>query len=344
MNVRIPDCYLVEDLLVFGDIAKGVICQGIEVNVPDQSNVEQDVSNALENDLRTFLSNLQDGERLQVQFYKDSDYQRELERFQKITEKAGACRLSIRERTERYERYMKRMENDRLIQSNLHFYISSRINASKFRGGYSKRAHYERIITAYKQLFEQRVALGDGLLKGHGGSMRALDGLGHLAQLLRYFGPDMSKRYLAEDIFTEPRANLMQMVRAGSPSPMEGADRGFSLDGNYFGMLSFATMPKQTFMGMMNILTSLPVPNFRMVVNCYPLSIESEIVKTESDQEKLERSTENKHGRQAKLRVKAGMERNELRMRRLMSNQVLPFNAQLVLMAYDQKKEGLVAK
>ena len=47
MNVRIPDCYLVEDLLVFGDIAKGVICQGIEVNVPDQSNVEQEVSNWL---------------------------------------------------------------------------------------------------------------------------------------------------------------------------------------------------------------------------------------------------------------------------------------------------------
>src|SRR5260370_34740813 len=112
MNGHIAGCYLVEDLLVFGDIAKGVICQGIEGNVPDQRNVEQDVSNALENDLRTFLSNLQEGERLQVQFYKDSDYHRELERFQKISEQAGTCRLSKRERTERYKPDMKRMEND----------------------------------------------------------------------------------------------------------------------------------------------------------------------------------------------------------------------------------------
>src|ERR1700704_5980380 len=180
MNVHVPDCYSVEDLLVFGDISKGIICQGIEVIVPDQSNVEAENSIALESDFRTFLANLQDGERLQIQFYKDSDYQRELERFQKITEKADTSRWSKRQRVERYERYMKRMESDRLIQSNLRFYISSRINASEFRGGYSKKAHYERIVTAYKQSFEQRVRLGDGLLKGHGGAMRALDGVRHL--------------------------------------------------------------------------------------------------------------------------------------------------------------------
>jgi hypothetical protein len=344
MNVHVPDCYSVEDLLVFGDISKGIICQGIEVIVPDQSNVEAENSIALESDFRTFLANLQDGERLQIQFYKDSDYHRELERFQQITVKADTSRWSKRQRVERYERYMKRMESDRLIQSNLRFYISSRINASEFRGGYSKKAHYERIVTAYKQSFEQRVRLGDGLLKAHGGTMRALDGVRHLEELLRYFGPAMSKHYLAEDILRDPQANLMQLARAGSASPLEGADRGFYLDGNYFGILAFSTMPKQTFMGMMNILTDLPVPNFRMVVNCYPLSVESEIVKTESEQEKLERSTENKYGRQAKLRVKAGMEKNELRMRRLMSNQVIPFKAQFILTAYDQAKDGLRSK
>ena len=103
-------------------------------------------------------------------------------------------------------------------------------------------------------------------------------------------------------------------------------------------------MPKQTFMGMMQIVTGLAVPNFRVVVNCYPLSVEKEILKTEEEQEKLERSTENRSGRQAKLRVQAGMEKNALRVRRLMSNQVIPFRAQIVVIAHDQTKEGLRSK
>ncbi len=345
MNVHVPDCYLVDDLLIFGDITRGVICQGIDVSMPDQTNVEADVLNAVESDLRTFLANLQEGERLQVQFYKDSDYGRDLERYQKITDKGNMCRFSRRHRTERYERYVDRMENDRLIQSNLRFYISTKIQAAKFRaGGVSRRAHYERIVNTYKQSFDQRVQVGDQLLKSYGGGMRALDGVGHLRELLRYFGPSLSKLYLAEDILSDAHANLMQLSRAGSASPLEGADRGFFLDGNYFGLLALSTMPKQTFMSMMQIVTGLAVPNFRVVVNCYPLSVEKEILKTEEEQEKLERSTENRSGRQAKLRVQAGMEKNAFRVRRLMSNQVIPFRAQFVVIAYDQTKEGLRSK
>jgi hypothetical protein len=154
----------------------------------------------------------------------------------------------------------------------------------------------------------------------------------------------MAKHYLPEDLFSDPQANLMHVVRAGSPQPLNGPDHGFYLDGHHFGILALATLPKQTFMGMMGLFTGLAVPNIRMVVNCYPLSIEAEILKTEADQEKLERSTINKGGKQAKLRVKAGMERNELRVRRLMSNQVLPYKAQFILIAYDPTKEGLRSK
>jgi len=344
MNVHIPDCYSVDDLLVFGDISHGVICQGIDVSIPDQSNVEAEVLNALESDLRTFLANLQEGERLQVQFYKDSDYHRQLDRFQKVTEKGLMCRFSRRHRMERYQRYAGRMGEGRLIQSNLRFYISSRIHAPKFRGGLSRRAHYERTVSAYKQSFDQRIQVGDQLLKSYGGGMKALDSAGHVRELLRYFGPAASKLFLAEELLSDPHANLMELARVGSASPLDGPDRGFFLDGHYFGLLALSTMPKQTFMGMMQIITGLAVPNIRVVVNCYPLSVDGEILKTEEEQEKLERSSENKKGRQAKLRVQAGMEKNALRVRRLMSNQVLPFRAQFIVLAHDETKEGLRSK
>jgi hypothetical protein len=314
------------------------------VSIPDQSNVEAEVLNALESDLRTFLANIQEGERLQIQFYKDSDYQRELDRFQKVTEKGDMCRLSRRQRTERYERYAARMAEGRLIQSNLRFYISSKIHAPKFRGGLTRRAHYERTVSAYKQSFDQRIQVGDQLLKSYGGGMKALDTIGHLRELLRYFGPSASKLYLSEEILGDPDTNLMELARFGSASPLDGPDRGFFLDGHYFGLLALSTMPKQTFMGMMQIVTGLALPNIRVVVNCYPLSVDKEIIKTEEEQEKLERSSENKQGRQAKLRVQAGMEKNALRVRRLMSNQVLPFRAQFIVLAHDETKEGLRSK
>src|SRR5258708_37807248 len=140
--------------------------------------------------------------------------------------------------------------------------------------------------------------------------MKALDSAGHVRELLRYFGPAASKLFLAEELLSDPHANLMELARVGSASP---------LDGHYFGLLALSTMPKQTFMGMMQIVTGLAVPNIRVVVNCYPLSVDREILKTEEEQEKLERSGENKKGRQAKLRVQAGMEKNALRVRRLPS-------------------------
>ena len=85
MNVHAPDCYNVEDLLVFGDIRKGVISQGIKVEVPDLQNLEAETIQALEDDFRTFMANVQEGERLQVQYYKGTDYHRKLERFRGVT-------------------------------------------------------------------------------------------------------------------------------------------------------------------------------------------------------------------------------------------------------------------
>src|SRR5260370_7425381 len=101
------------------------------------------------------------------------------------------------------------MAEGRLIQSNLRLYISSRIHAPKFKGGLSRRAHYERTVSAYKQSFDQRIQAGDHLLKSYGGGMKAMDGLGHLHELSRYFFPSASKLYLAHQILTHPHATTL---------------------------------------------------------------------------------------------------------------------------------------
>src|SRR5260370_39005389 len=104
--------------------------------------------------------------------------------------------------------------------------------------------------------------------------MKALESVGHVGELLRYLGPAASKLFLAEELLSDPHANLMELARVGSASPLDGPDRGFFSDGHYFGLLALSTMPKQTFMGMMQRLTGLAVPNIRVAVNCYPLSVD----------------------------------------------------------------------
>src|SRR5260370_20327976 len=121
--------------------------------------------------------------------------------------------------------------------------------------------------------------------------MKALDSAGHVVELLLYFGPAASKLFLAEELLSDPHANMMELARVGSASALDGPDHGFVLDGHYFGLLALATMPKKTFMGMMQTVTGLAVPNIRVVVSCYPLSVDRESVKTEEEQEKLERSS-----------------------------------------------------
>jgi hypothetical protein len=345
MKVHIPDAYAVEDLVLFGDMAKGVISKGFEVEVPDLSHAEMETLNGLEDDFRTFLTNIEESERLQIQFYKDGEYGRELERFQRVTDKAQASRLSIRQRTERYQRYRGRMEEDRLIQSNLRFYLSSKIEGGKYKGG-RKREYYERIVKGYEQSFGTRIELGDRLLRGYGGKMRGLDRTEQLGELMRYFGPTLIKHYQASDLLevTDPYANLMQLAQAGSPSPIQGPDHGFYLDGYYFGMVSLMTMPKQTFFGMMNLLTDLALPNYRVVVNGRKLSVEREIQQTESDEEKLVNASMSKAGRAPKLRVFEGRKHNARRVERLMGNEVTPWEAQWVVMTWDQSLDGLRSK
>jgi|GEM_PF-625952 len=338
MNVHAPDCYGIEDLLLFGDITKGVVSQGIVANLPDLNTIEGDVIERLERDFRTFLANIHESERLQVQFYKNADYQRELQRFHDVTTASPhASRFSRRQRTERYERYLERMQQDQLIQSELRFFISSKISAK----GLATKAHYQRILDTYKHGFQQRVQLGDNFLKSYAGSMRALNSTEHFSEILHYFAPTMSKLYLPEELYIDPHANLMRLARASSVHHQVAPDYGFYMDGHYFSVLVLATMPGSTFMGMVKTLTSLAIPNYRVVVNCYPLALEAELQKAQSNYDKLDNSTWTKKGRVVKPKIAKGIEDTDRRIKRLMGNDILPFMAQFIIITHDETKEGL---
>ena len=49
-------------------------------------------------------------------------------------------------------------------------------------------------------------------------------------------------------------------------------------------------MPKTTIMGMVSVLTTLPMPDYRVVLNITPLNVENEIKTAEREYEALQSS------------------------------------------------------
>ena len=86
------------------------------------------------------LASLGEQQRLQIQFFCDSDYRQELLRYQEETKKAANV-WTRRSRNQRFERYWKMMTERKLRRQRLVFYISRRIENSP-RGIQSKVGSY----------------------------------------------------------------------------------------------------------------------------------------------------------------------------------------------------------
>ena len=78
------------------------------------------------------------------------------------------------------------------------------------------------------------------------------------------------------------------MLLSPAFAPLSKPDQGFYLDGYYHGILVVKSLPKVTFSGMVNQLTSLGMLDYSITVNVWPLDSMKEIEREERDYEKLQ--------------------------------------------------------
>jgi len=82
LNNLIPDGYFFDEHVVFGDLGKGsVLARGYALQFPDLSASDDQALVDLERDIRLMLGSLKSDERLQLQYYKSSDFAAPLNRF-----------------------------------------------------------------------------------------------------------------------------------------------------------------------------------------------------------------------------------------------------------------------
>jgi hypothetical protein len=331
MEFHIPTGYNLDDFQVWGDPGKGcVLSRMYAADFPDLSASDPQAYHLLENNCRLMLCSLRKGERMQLQYYTSNDFGRPLDRYATETAKSKIA-ICTAVRNDIEARYRKLMKQERLIQANVRLSISTKLPAFVRDGGKKVRA-FGDVFKIFARSFKQREQHFKLLLASQGGGLKGLDNQGHYDELLRFWSPSQARQPRITDLdWMRP---IEHLCRFSDLSPRQEPDHGFYLDGYYFGLLVAKTMPHATMANTMGPLLELTIPNVRVVLNMEPLSVEEEIQHEMERYEKLQTNLD-------QASAITGSEEHLQRMRLLMSNKVLPFKGQLLVISCERTSEAL---
>src|SRR4029077_1505934 len=118
---------------------------------------------------------------------------------------------------------------------------------------------------------------------------------------------------------------IEDLCRFSDIAPRQAPECGFYLDGQVVGVMVFKTTPRSTWMKSMAAFQALTIPGLRITLNMEPLAIESEI---RYEEERCGKLVSSRDPNSPNLQSEVGLDRHRDRMRRLLSNQTIPFRAQ----------------
>jgi hypothetical protein len=340
MSLYLPDGYFFEDHLVFGDPGKGcVLARGYAVDFPDLRSSDDDAFASLETDIRLMLGSLKADERLQLDVYTSSEFSAPLDRFEGETAKSKV-EICSKVRGELVNRFRSRMASQTLIQTNARLYLSSKLPAFVKESGRKIRA-FDDVFKVIRRSFEQRQQFFDLLLRPYGGSVEALGDMDNYRELLKFWSPGQARVWNPRAGDIDWLRTMESLCRFSDSAPRHPPECGFYLDGQVVGVMVFKTMPRSTWAKTMEPFFGLTIPSLRVVVNMEPLEMESEI---RHEEERFGKLMSNIDPKSPNLQSEVGLDKHRDRMRRLLSNQTLPFKTQIIVIAHDRSRDGLDVK
>lgn len=333
---RFINSYLDEDLIIYRGLQRGGgIGKGYNVELPDTENTDASWLMALEDNLRVLLRMVRPEVRLQVSWSVDSDYRKELERYKQKTEELPQDRWSTRQREERYDRYDKKIRGHKLRREHLQFYFTSKIQTGAMGGG---RQFYEELLQVAKREqgeLEEALRQQFGVL---GGRVTPMTDMDHFEAFYRYFNPSAfeNEALKLEDIY-DPSKTVSEMCFNSEAAPYRMGSSTFKMDGFYQGICVVKTLPKFTYIGMMRTLTQLDILDYQIICNIEAGDVEKDRVATEGKVTRLERGkiTPSLEATLMKLRT---------RIRRLSTNEVVPYRMHLIVRVWDKNADNCASK
>ncbi len=336
-----PNGYFVNDLIVFNSLKEGgYVSKGFIVEAPDLSNAEVSQLNDFQDQLSLLLASLGENQRLQVQYFCDSDYRQELLRYHEETQKTTNL-WTRRCRNQRFERCWQMMTERRLRRQRLVFYISRRIESSP-KGLQSESAlteYYQNLLAQLGAEFEHVHEMLMGIFSGQGARILPMKDADHYRHYLTFLNPSLADRFdydLTEGF--DPQLSIQENCWHSDGNGV--ADFGFFLDGHYHALIVLSRWPKATYPGIIHRLTNLRLLDYTITVNLDPLSVRKEIGKEEKEHDRIAGD----YASEKKLSLLTVMDKKQRKIAALMQGHTFPFHVLFAVRAWDKSKEGLLAK
>ncbi len=338
---RAPNGHFVRDLLVFTQLRRGgYISKGFILEAPDLSNSPVSDLNEFQDQLCLLLGSLHEGQRLQVQYYCDSDYRAELLRYQAETERFTNP-WPRRNRNERFTRYWQAVQERKLRRQRVVLYVSRALeNAPRAFHSSGARADYYRVLLDQLETeFQQVGQLLSEIFAGSNARVIPMTDLDHFRHYKRFLNPSLSSRvdFDPADGFA-PELSIQENTWHSEGVGLR--DIGFRMDGHYHSVIVLTRCPRTTFPGIIQRLTGLRLLDYTITVNVDPLPVSSEIFKEEKEHERVAGD----YASEKKISLLTVMEKKQRKIAALMQGQSIPFRALFVIRVWDQNLDELTAK
>ena len=341
MFERPPNGFFVRDLILFNHLRRGgYVAKGFVFEAPDLTNSPIADLNDFQEQLCLLLASLHENQRLQVQYFSDSDYKAELLRFQQETERFENI-WTKRSRNERFARYWQAMTERKLRRQRVIFYVSRALeNTPKtLTSNAALREYYLTLLDQLETEFAHVHHLLKGIFASAGTRVLPMSDLDHFKHYKTFLNPSLADRFdfdAAQDFVPELSIQENCWHSEGNGQ----SDFGFYMDGHYHSVIALTRWPRTTYPGIIQRLTNLRLLDYAITVNVDPLPITQEINKEEKEHDRVAGD----YASEKKISLLTVMEKKQKKIHALMQGQTIPFNALFVIRVWDKSKDGLNAK
>ena len=329
--------YLHDDLLVRGSLnreahfTKAVGISGIQFLNASESHLL-----SIERELGSVLKILKEDTSLQIQWQLGHDYSSILDEYQRQTKQTdnGWCH---RERHNRHAHYRQAMKEGKLRQERAILYLTHHATYQAARG--NMEHEWEARLEAAHAWFQSPMSQLDESAGRLGAVAHRMNKAALYGEYHRQLNPSFSQPEAGELLQRyDPEKSLLENCVSGEFLPIEeGGDSAFYYDGHYHAALVLKSLPQSTIMGMMAMLTHLPLNGFQMAQHIIPVDVNRELENEQKSSRKLRKAYQQSGDPEyaSLLRMK------EARIDALVRGELQPFRMQMIFRLRAQNRNQL---
>jgi hypothetical protein len=341
MFERPPNGFFVRDLILFNHLRRGgYVAKGFVFEAPDLTNSPVADLNDFQDKLSRLLASLHENQRLQVQYFSDSDYKSELLRFQAETGRFDNV-WTKRSRNERFARYWQAMVERKLRRQRVVIYVSRLLDnvPPTFSSNAALREYYLKLLDQQEMEFSHVHQSLVGIFASTGTRVLPMSDLDHFKHYKSFLNPSLAERF-DFDPANDFQPDLSIQENCWHSEGNGQSDFGFYLDGHYHSVIALTRWPRTTYPGIIQLLTNLRLLDYAITVNVDPLPITQEINKEEKEHDRVAGD----YASEKKISLLTVMDKKQKKIHALMQGQTIPFKALFLIRVWDKSKDGLNAK